>query len=114
MDINKKVAHHAPTIEKVIIIMIFFTVLLNYIISDTDFSTILIILQLGLIVLYMLQLHVRLYALLWAGFILGIISYFFAGSIHPLLFYFFNSIGYVVFGLIVLIRAVGDSIKHKN
>src|SRR4051812_25483091 len=103
MDINKKIEPHAPVAEKVIIIMLFFTVLLGYIISDAEsiVSKALIVLQLALIIFYSLQLNNKLYVLLWLGFALGIISYFFVGSINPFLFYFFNSISYVVFGVIV-------------
>jgi hypothetical protein len=117
MNINKKLETHSPLIEKIIILSIFLAVLLNFIIPvDTAgiFPIVLIILQLALILLYILQLHVKWYGLLWLGFILGILSVFSYAYFAPFVFYFLNTISFVVFGFIVLIRTVRESLKHKS
>lgn len=123
MAINKQLELHAPLIERIIIISLFLSVLLNYIISaDTAgiFPILLIVLQLALIVLYILQLHFKLYGLLWLGFMLGILSYFFVEQLSTFGFYYLNGysilniISFLVFGIVVLIRAFKDSLKYKN
>lgn len=116
MDITKKLEPYFPKIEKVIISLIFVSVLLSYLVGEAGnvFSILIILLQVGLIACYFIQLQFRMYALIWAGFLLQVAAYFFSNDIPYLLFIFFNIVSYVAFGVIVLVKTIGLSIKTKN
>jgi hypothetical protein len=116
MDITKKLEPHFPGIERVLIVLIFLSVFLNYFMNDLDyvFSMVLIVLQVALIIFYFIQLHIRLYALIWAGFLIGLAAFFLSSYIGGNLYLLLNTVGYVAFGVIVLVKAIRVSMQHKN
>lgn len=118
MDLKKKIAHNADSIERFLIILIFFVILLHYFVGSEDqsvFPVIVIVLQAALIIFYYNLLHTRIYGLLWACFLLGILAFFIPGEgIGPYVRFILNALGYVVFGIIVLIRTFRMSIRNKN
>ncbi|MBX9853218.1 MAG: hypothetical protein K2X86_15850 [Cytophagaceae bacterium] len=116
MALIPKLELHAPQIEKILFILIFASVFLILFMPDQGeaLSIALIVLQVALITLYILVLDQKLYILLWLCFLLGVLSIFFAAQIHDTVYYFINGIGYLTFGIIVLVRAVKVSLQHKN
>jgi hypothetical protein len=68
----------------------------------------------ALISFYFIQLQIRLYALIWLAFLLGISAYFLSEYIEGNLYLLLNTLGYVAFGVIVLIKAIRVSMQYKN
>jgi hypothetical protein len=116
MNLIKRLEPQFPLIEKSLIVLVFLSVFLNYFISgiENTLSLGLIVLQVLLILFYAIQVQNKLYALIWVGFLLGILAYFISNDLNWILYFFFNSISYVAFGILILIKTIKDSIKHKS
>src|SRR5688500_9761214 len=114
MDLTKKLEPHFPAIEKVLILLLFLSVFLNWFISDSGdiFSILLIILQVCLIVFYSIQLYFKIYALLWAGFLVSVLSVFFPAGMNPYLEFLFTLGSFVAFGIIILVKTIKVSMQQ--
>jgi len=112
---KNKLEPYFPNIEKGLISFIFLFVLFNYLISSAGniFFTLIVVLEVALIFLYFMQLRVKQYALLWALFLLGIASIYISIP-NPFLNFALSVAGFIVFGIIILIKTLQMSFKTKN
>lgn len=112
---NKKLAPYLPNIEKGLISLIILFTLLNYLISDVGDTFFLIVvgLEVALILIYFIQLEIKPYALLWLAFLLAQ-AVIFIPLESQLLIFVISMAGYIIFGVIVLVKTFKYSYKTKN
>jgi hypothetical protein len=116
MTLKKVISEKSSEIEKLLIVgivgIVFISLFIDAIAEARDI--ILIILQFLLITFYIILLNNKIYALFWLGFLSGIFSYFFSSSLPSLLYFFLNSVSFILFGVLILIRTFKLSIENRN
>ena len=112
---NKKLAPYLPNIEKGLIALIILFTVLNYLVTDVGdtFFIIVVALEVALILIYFIQLEIKLYALLWLAFLLAQ-AIIFIPIESQLLIFIISMAGYIAFGIIVLIKTFQYSYQTKN
>ena len=115
MAIKKFLDENGEQLEKVIIALIFVDVLLSFFIMGWSqvFTFGLILFQILLVSLYFFQLQVKVYALLWLGFLIGIVIDFVPG-LGGWPKYIIFALPYFAFGVLIIIRALKLSRINKS